>query len=210
MDKDRVAPALGQITSGLFIATATVDEEPIGMLCSFVEQASFHPPMVTMALTPDRRLVEAFTFGNCKQVGLNILSTNNQNLIGPFANPNNEDPFEDVLLVEKFPSIAAARTSPGVSRLRVSPRNDCRRPSRLPLRSPGRRTYRRRCGAYHACKAQWLHLLVYRSETWLSHSLPRSLPSFGVRRPTKLCASPPTMRYAFGNPSRQRRRRHNF
>ncbi|MDB4507848.1 flavin reductase family protein [bacterium] len=100
MDKDRVAPALGQITSGLFIATATVDEEPIGMLCSFVEQASFHPPMVTMALTPDRRLVEAFTFGNCKQVGLNILSTNNQNLIGPFANPNNEDPFEDVLLVE--------------------------------------------------------------------------------------------------------------
>ena len=30
MDKDRVAPALGQITSGLFIATATVDEDENG------------------------------------------------------------------------------------------------------------------------------------------------------------------------------------
>jgi len=100
MDKDRVAPALGQITSGLFIATATVEEEPIGMLCSFVEQASFHPPMVTIALAPDRRLVQAFTLGECKQIGLNILSTENQGLIGPFANQNNEDPFQGVPLIE--------------------------------------------------------------------------------------------------------------
>ena len=100
MDKDRVGPALGQITSGLFIATATVDEEPIGMLCSFVEQASFQPPMVTIALTPDRRLVEAFTSDERKLLGLNVLGIDNQGLIGPFANPNNEDPFLDVPLVE--------------------------------------------------------------------------------------------------------------
>ncbi len=100
MEKDRVAPALGQITSGLFIATATVGEEPIGMLCSFVEQASFQPPMLTIALAPDRRLVEAFTLDERKLLGLNILSTDNQGLIGPFANPNNEDPFQGVPLVK--------------------------------------------------------------------------------------------------------------
>ena len=100
MDKARVGPALGQITSGLYIATATVDNEPIGMLCSFVEQASFTPPMLTIALSPDRRLVEAFSFSERKLLGLNILSTENQGLIGPFANPNNQDPFCGVPLVE--------------------------------------------------------------------------------------------------------------
>lgn len=100
MDKDRVGPALGQITSGLYIATATVDGEPLGMLCSFLEQASFEPPMVTLALSPDRRLVEAFMAEERGLLGLNILGTDNQRLIGPFANPNNEDPFLGVPLVE--------------------------------------------------------------------------------------------------------------
>lgn len=100
MDKDRVGPALGQITSGLYIATATIDGEPSGMLCSFVEQASFQPPMVTIALSPDRRIVEAFTMSEQKLIGLNVLSSDNQPLIGPFANPNNEDPFSGVPLVE--------------------------------------------------------------------------------------------------------------
>ncbi|MFT4640993.1 MAG: 3-hydroxy-9,10-secoandrosta-1,3,5(10)-triene-9,17-dione monooxygenase reductase component [Verrucomicrobiales bacterium] len=100
MDKERVGPALGQVTSGLYIATASVEEEPIGMLCSFVEQAGFYPPMITIALAPDRRLVEVVTQSDRGLLGLNILSTENNGLIGPFANPNNEDPFHEVDLIE--------------------------------------------------------------------------------------------------------------
>ena len=100
MDKERVGPALGQITSGLYIATIMEDDEPLGMLCSFVEQASFNPPMVTVALNPERRLVQAFTHGENKRIGLNILGIENQHLVGPFANPNNADPFHGVSLAE--------------------------------------------------------------------------------------------------------------
>ncbi len=98
MDKEKVAPAIGRITSGLYIATGILDDEPVGMLCSFVEQAGFNPPMVTIALAPDRRVAEAAR--ESKRIGLNILSAENNRLIGPFANPNSENPFEDVELVD--------------------------------------------------------------------------------------------------------------
>ncbi len=112
MDKERIGPALGRIPSGLYIATARdEDGSPLGMLCSFVEQAAFSPPMVTVAMSPDRRLVQAFTFGDDRRIGLNILSTENQNLIGPFANPNNEDPFAETQVVDHasgLPQLARA------------------------------------------------------------------------------------------------------
>jgi hypothetical protein len=38
-NRDRIAPALGKIASGLYIATARLPDGPFGMLCSFVEQA---------------------------------------------------------------------------------------------------------------------------------------------------------------------------
>lgn len=111
MEKDRVGPALGKVTSGLYIATAMLDSEPVGMLCSFVEQAGFHPPMITMALAPDRRVVQAATAEDAGPIGLNILSTENHGLIGPFANPNNEDPFNGIELTENdhgLPQLADA------------------------------------------------------------------------------------------------------
>ena len=100
MDKKRIGLALGRVTSGLYIATTTVEREPVGMLCSFVEQAGFYPPMITVALSPDRRLADAVMEAERKLLGLNILSTENQDLIGPFANPNNEDPFAGLTLVD--------------------------------------------------------------------------------------------------------------
>lgn len=111
MDKDRVGPALGRVTSGLYIATATVEDEPVGMLCSFVEQAAFRPPMLTIALTPDRRLAQMILENEQARIGVNVLSTENQNLIGPFANPNNEDPFAHVKLIPneyELPQLEAA------------------------------------------------------------------------------------------------------
>ena len=61
---ERIGPALGKIPSGLFVATATINQgaKNVGMLCSFVEQAGFQPPMISMAVghgrpvSPEARL----------------------------------------------------------------------------------------------------------------------------------------------------------
>jgi flavin reductase (DIM6/NTAB) family NADH-FMN oxidoreductase RutF len=56
-DADRakgLAAALGRIPSGLFIVTARQGEAETGMLASWVQQCSFEPPMLTMALRRGR------------------------------------------------------------------------------------------------------------------------------------------------------------
>lgn len=98
MDQDKVAPALGKIASGLYIATATEsDGTAVGMLCSFVEQAGFDPPMITIAIAPDRRLAKALTNGS--KLGINVLGkATGGALMKPFISSDNADPFSDVTL----------------------------------------------------------------------------------------------------------------
>lgn len=93
MNHDEFASALGKVPSGLYIATGLLEGKRVGMLCSFVEQASFQPPMLTIALGPDRLVARALDENG--KVALNILSEHNQSVIKPFANPSNEDPFAE-------------------------------------------------------------------------------------------------------------------
>lgn len=53
-----LALALGRLPSGLFILTARRDDRTTGMLASWVQQAGFQPPMLTVAVRRDRFLVE--------------------------------------------------------------------------------------------------------------------------------------------------------
>lgn len=46
--------ALGRVPSGLFILTARRGDQATGMLASWVQQAGFDPPMVTLAVHRDR------------------------------------------------------------------------------------------------------------------------------------------------------------
>ncbi|HUF60464.1 MAG TPA: flavin reductase family protein [Verrucomicrobiales bacterium] len=94
MDRERVGAALGTISSGLYIVTGHLDGEPTGMLCSFLEQASFSPPMLTLALRADRRLAQALQESG--RVGINVLGEDDQDLMRRFANPNNTDPFAGI------------------------------------------------------------------------------------------------------------------
>jgi flavin reductase (DIM6/NTAB) family NADH-FMN oxidoreductase RutF len=45
--------ALGRLPSGLFILTVRVEDRSTGILVSWVQQAGFHPPMLTVALRQD-------------------------------------------------------------------------------------------------------------------------------------------------------------
>ena len=50
MDKSLVGPALGKIPSGLYIASSHIDGVAVGMLASFIEQAGFEPPTITISM----------------------------------------------------------------------------------------------------------------------------------------------------------------
>ena len=58
----RLAAALGRVPSGLFVLTARHDGMETGMLVSWVQQAGFAPPSLTIAMArerPARRLIDA-------------------------------------------------------------------------------------------------------------------------------------------------------
>jgi flavin reductase (DIM6/NTAB) family NADH-FMN oxidoreductase RutF len=60
---DSLAAALGRIPSGLFVLTARRDHRETGMLASWVQQCSFDPPQVSVALHNDRHVLAWLTEG---------------------------------------------------------------------------------------------------------------------------------------------------
>ena len=86
------APA-GKIPSGLFIITVTEAETREGFLASWVQQASFEPLLISMAMKPDRPMLERIL-----RVGhfcLNVIGHHNNGVMKPFwgmLKPG-EDPF---------------------------------------------------------------------------------------------------------------------
>ncbi len=99
-DRERIAPALGKVASGLYIATAQIGEEPLGMLCSFVEQCSFAPPMISFAIGPNRPLVQALDGHGL--FGIHVLSKENNALMKSFARHDAENPFEGHEIAENL------------------------------------------------------------------------------------------------------------
>ncbi len=99
-ERERMAPALGKIASGLYVATARIGDTPIGMLCSFVEQCSFAPPMISIAIGPTRPIVQALE-GHAL-FGLHVLSKTNGGLLKSFARPDLGDPFAHHPLAENL------------------------------------------------------------------------------------------------------------
>ena len=53
---DGLMAALGRIPSGLFVLTLAADGRETGMLASWVQQCSFDPPQVTVAVKQGREL----------------------------------------------------------------------------------------------------------------------------------------------------------
>lgn len=108
-ERERISPALGKVVSGLYIATAAVGERNAGMLCSFVEQCSFEPPMISIAIGSTRLLSQALDGHGL--FGLHPLSKENRALLRSFSRVGDHDPFEGHELVENLfgiPQLAEA------------------------------------------------------------------------------------------------------
>jgi flavin reductase (DIM6/NTAB) family NADH-FMN oxidoreductase RutF len=56
-----LAAALGRIPSGLFILTVGHGEGATGMLASWVQQCSFEPPQISLAVNPGRHAADLLT-----------------------------------------------------------------------------------------------------------------------------------------------------
>jgi flavin reductase (DIM6/NTAB) family NADH-FMN oxidoreductase RutF len=97
---ESIARALGRIPSGLFVVTWRSDEEGAdhGMLASWVMQAGFAPPAVSIAVGTSRGFLAAIDAG--RPFVVNLLSESQRGLVGRFGRPASaeHDPFAGVPL----------------------------------------------------------------------------------------------------------------
>ena len=75
--------ALGRVPSGLFILTVRHGDAETGMLASWVQQCSFEPPQVTLAIKRDREILDWLTPGLL--FTLNILDDTQTDMIVHFG-----------------------------------------------------------------------------------------------------------------------------
>lgn len=95
-----IAGALGRIPSGLFVAAWRDGELDRAMLASWVMQAGFTPPSVSVAVAPSRDLLAAIDRGGAFAVS--VLAESQRPLLARFGKPT-ADPFTG-LDVERTPA----------------------------------------------------------------------------------------------------------
>jgi flavin reductase (DIM6/NTAB) family NADH-FMN oxidoreductase RutF len=103
--ESQLAIVLGRLPSGLFILTARRGGEETGMLVSWVMQAGFEPPMLTVAIRKDRLLAAWLTDGT--PFVLNLLSEKQKPLLAHFSHGFDEKE-------PAFSEIGVGRTAAGV------------------------------------------------------------------------------------------------
>ena len=82
-EEKQLASALGRIPSGLFIVTARRDGLETGMLASWIQQCSFAPPMLSLAMKQGRDLAGWLTEGAAFTV--NVLERDQTDMIAHFG-----------------------------------------------------------------------------------------------------------------------------
>jgi flavin reductase (DIM6/NTAB) family NADH-FMN oxidoreductase RutF len=95
--KVNLGKALGRIPSGVFILTATApDGSSHAMMASWVQQASFDPPAISIAVARGRPIAQVIK--ETKQLALAIVPENDTTLMKRYARgrKSGEDPFAGV------------------------------------------------------------------------------------------------------------------
>jgi flavin reductase (DIM6/NTAB) family NADH-FMN oxidoreductase RutF len=81
--RQQMFAALGRVPSGLFVLTARHGEQETGVLTSWVQQCSFDPPQLTVALKQGRDIGAWLTDG--ATFVLNILDESQTDMVGHFG-----------------------------------------------------------------------------------------------------------------------------
>jgi len=88
---DNAAKALGRLPSGLAIACTGTKSAPLGFLASWIQQASFNPLRITLAVAKDRA-VNATLSQPGQAFSIQILDKDGSHLMKPFFGKT--PPFE--------------------------------------------------------------------------------------------------------------------
>jgi len=83
MSTSEFDPVLGRVVSGIYILTAGAGDRATGMLASWVMQAGFEPPMVSVAVKSGRYLGDWITDG--EPFVLNIVAEKQLDLLKHFG-----------------------------------------------------------------------------------------------------------------------------
>lgn len=97
--------ALGRVPSGVFILTVRHEEQETGMLASWVQQAAFQPPAVTVAVRQGRYVTDWLSAG--APLVLNLVAEGGHALLKHFGRG-----FEPG--AEAFEGLSVSRTQRGV------------------------------------------------------------------------------------------------
>jgi flavin reductase (DIM6/NTAB) family NADH-FMN oxidoreductase RutF len=90
-----LAAAVGKIPSGLFIVTTFLEGRKEGYLGSWIQQVSFSPLLIQIAIRPGRPCYEAIKSHG--RFCINIVGQKNGGMMKPFWNPDaTPDPFLDL------------------------------------------------------------------------------------------------------------------
>lgn len=90
--------AMGRIASGVYIMTAlNHKKEKLGMMASWVMQAGFDPPVISVAIHPDRDIYKAIQ--ETGRFTLNVVGTDSNALMKAFAKYS-PDQFDQVAYQE--------------------------------------------------------------------------------------------------------------
>lgn len=100
-----IAAALGRIPSGLFVVAWREDEADRSMLASWVMQAGFAPPLVSIAVAASRDLLAALDRGTPFVVS--VLGESQRSLLARFGKP----------AADAFTGLAVHRTAGGSAAL---------------------------------------------------------------------------------------------
>jgi len=80
---DATMAALGRVPSGLFVLTVSAGGAETGMLASWVQQCSFEPPRVSVAVAKERWVLPELTTGTAFAV--NVLAEGEKKLVAHFG-----------------------------------------------------------------------------------------------------------------------------
>jgi len=98
--RNTIGKALGRIPSGLFILTAAHQNQSTAMLASWVQQTSFKPPTVAVAISSDRAIVPLIR--GAQKFALSIIPENDTTLMKRYARgmKPDEDPFAGMRTIQ--------------------------------------------------------------------------------------------------------------
>lgn len=96
---EAIGSILGRIPGGLFVVTWQEEAVDKTMLTSWLMQAGFNPPAISIAVGTGRRFLSSIDEGDFRFV-VNVLSENQRSLISKFGKPptKEDDPFSGLAI----------------------------------------------------------------------------------------------------------------